>query len=535
MLQRQTQTAPFWRDQFETTPEDVDFLYNLLLDAQAPRPLPEITQALIAEYMRREDARLEHELKKGVIYQPKESYSVGQTVVFPTQDFAMGTVVGVRPGKNPEHGDFEVVSIEFAGSRTPREYAAGLTSPHRLNQAKGATLLNNEDLLSPMEIYNLYSDEIEESVLFALEEGPRHAQFVDIHGAWLLSDMLAEVHVGHLNIAEALIEMAGVPQTTEQLLAETDLDKNVSASMRSLSMAHALSNDARFDHVYVGGKPAWFLTRMEPEAVVSTPALLRHTPQRYNRALLSVEMLQYEWELDDEWGESTLPSDMPSLVPNTTITLIYPHRRNGTLPLSGRTRAFFPVADGGRSLVTLIDGRWGTRYQGWVVPEGRYVAGLSKWMADHQIPAGAFITLERTNVPGELVVDFRTRRAKREWARFASADLEGNALRLEMNKIQVACEYDEQLIVHADDAQIAGLDTLRAQMENADISLAAIVEQVVPELTKLNPQGSVHAKSVYAAVNIVRRVAPGPVFHALMSSRSFRDAGNGLFALAMTE
>ncbi len=347
--------------------------------------------------------------------------------------------------------------------------------------------------------------------------------------------MLAEVHVGHLNIAEAMIEVAGHPQDTMQLLAETDLDKNVSAPMRQLSLEHALSTDARFDLVYVAGKPAWYLTRMEPEAVVSTPPLLRHTPQRYNRALLSVEMLQFEWELDDEWGESTLPTDVPSLVPNTTVTLIYPHRRYGTLPLSGRTRAFFPVADGGRSLVTLIDGRWGTRYQGWVVPEGRYVAGLAKWMNDHQIPAGALITLERTNVPGELVVDFRTRRAKREWARFATADLENSALHLEMNKIQVACEYDEQLIVHADDAQIPALDQLREQMDAAATPLATIVEQVVPELTKLNPQGSVHAKSVYAAVNIVRRVAPGPVFHALLSSRNFRDVGNGLFALAMTE
>ncbi len=183
MLQRQTQTAPFWRDQFETTPEDVDYLYNLLADAEAPLPLAELTKALIAEYMRRENSRLENELRKGVIYQPREHLTVGQSVVFPTQDFAMGTVVAVRPGKNPEHGEFEVASIEFAGSRTPREYAAGLQTPHRLNQSNGADLLNTEDLLSAAEIYNLYRDEIEESVLFALEEGPRHEQFVDIHGA----------------------------------------------------------------------------------------------------------------------------------------------------------------------------------------------------------------------------------------------------------------------------------------------------------------------------------------------------------------
>jgi hypothetical protein len=62
--------------------------------------------------------------------------------------------------------------------------------------------------------------------------------------------------------------------------------------------------------------------------------------------------------------------------------------------------------------------------------------------------------------------------------------------------------------------------------------LAEIVDQIVPELTKLNPQGTTHAKSVYSAVNIVRRVAPGPIFYTLMSNRRFRDAGGGLFALA---
>ena len=34
------------------------------------------------------------------------------------------------------------------------------------------------------------------------------------------------------------------------------------------------------------------------------------------------------------------------------------------------------------------------------------------------------------------------------------------------------------------------------------------------------------------AVNVVRRTPPGPVFHALISNRRFRDVGNGLFALS---
>lgn len=533
VLQRQTQTAAFWRDQFVATREDSEFLYNLLLDAQAPQPLSSLTRALIAEYLRRETARLEQEMAKGAIYLPRERYKAGQTLVFPALDFALGQVTSVRPGKNPEHGDFEVLRVEFAGSRSPREYASNLQTPHRLNQINGAELLGARNLLKPDEIYALYTSEIESAVLEALRNGPRHNDFAEVQGRWLLRDMLADVNIGHMNIAEAMIEVAGQPLSTEQLLHEMDLDKNVAPAMRGLSLDRALAQDERFASVYQDSKPAWYLRRLEPNEIVATPPLLLHHSYSYPRAHLSVELLQFEWELDDEWGESTLPSDMPGLVPSTSITLLYPHRRHGTLPLSGRTRAFLtqPGESGaGVSLITLVDGRWGARYQGWVDHEKRFVAGLGKWMEDHQIPAGAYITLERTPKGGEVVVDFRTRRAKREWARVAMPDLEHGMLGFEMSKVQVACEYDEQLIVA--DSGADAIDALRVAIEAQGIGLQALVEQIVPELTKLNPQGNVHAKSVYAAVNMVRRVAPGPIFHALISSNKFRDLGSGFFALA---
>jgi hypothetical protein len=150
-------------------------------------------------------------------------------------------------------------------------------------------------------------------------------------------------------------------------------------------------------------------------------------------------------------------------------------------------------------------------------------------MDDHQVPVGAMITLERSTTAGEIIVDFRTRRPKREWARIATANLAENRLSFEMNKVQVSCEYDEYLIVAEENR--ADLDALALQMDKTQVDIAQIVAQVVPELTKLNPQGTAHAKSVYSAVNMVRRCAPGPVFYALISNRRFRDLGNGQFAL----
>ncbi len=529
MLQRPTQTAAFWRDQFEVTADDAEFLYQLLLERQKPMRLDELAGALIAEYLRRENARIEQELGKGALYVPKQRYSVGQKIVFTALEFAVGEVIDVRPGQNPDHGEFDVIEVRFDNKQKPREFAAALQSPHRLNQVNGDRLLHDDALLSTDEIYRLYKAEIDESLLFALEESDRSASFVCVDGAWLLADMLAEVHVGHLNIAEAMIEMNGKPLSAEQLLAEVELDNNVSPTMRVTSLNYALGKDDRFARLNDDDGVLWFLRRMEPAEVQSVPMLLRHRPIPYNRALLSVEMLQLEWELDDEWGESSLSTEVPSVVPSTSLMLIYPHRRYGTLPLSGRTRSFFPQAESGVTPVTLMDGRWGARHEGWVVHEGRYVAGLAKWMEDHQIPVGAYITIERSTAPNEVVVDFRTRRPKREWARIAQADLDNAALIFEMNKVQVACEYDETMIVAEQNP--GALDQLAALVQQRGIDVTQIVAQVTPELIKLNPQGTVHAKSVYSAVNMILRTPPGPVFFALLSNRRFRDVGNGMFAL----
>ena len=103
-------------------------------------------------------------------------------------------------------------------------------------------------------------------------------------------------------------------------------------------------------------------------------------------------------------------------------------------------------------------------YTGWVVHEGRYVTGLAKWMDDHTLPVGAYITLERTPTPNEIIVDFRTRRPKREWARIATPELDDLRLTFEMNKIQVACEYDEAMIVA--DADPEAIDDLRRQPQS---------------------------------------------------------------------
>ena len=78
-------------------------------------------------------------------------------------------------------------------------------------------------------------------------------------------------------------------------------------------------------------------------------------------------------------------------------------------------------------MITFIDGRWGKRFTGWVVPDGRYVCGLSQWYEEHGIPVGGHVVLERTENPAEVMIDLKPHRSKREWVRVAR--VEGDQLK----------------------------------------------------------------------------------------------------------
>jgi hypothetical protein len=50
-------------------------------------------------------------------------------------------------------------------------------------------------------------------------------------------------------------------------------------------------------------------------------------------------------------------------------------------------------------------------------------------------------------------------------------------------------------------------------------------------MSKLTPQGHVHAQELYAALNIVRRVPPAPLFALLASKPEFTHVGDLHFRL----
>lgn len=526
MIQRKTQTAEYWQG-FVLSPADREFLHNLLLDAEQPIPTAALAEALIGEHCRREESALRAELGRGVIYQPKKRFAIGDTVLFPALDFRLGTVTEVRPGRNPEYGEFEVIAVDFGPDRRPREFAAGLTAPHKLNVSTPELLISGS-AEPPARLLTTVAATLPAALRTQLAQ---HRDFAVFEDRWLLRSQLAEIHVGHLNIAEAAIEMRGAPVETPALLAELELPAEIRPDILAFSLNSALNADDRFDQVGPGDKRCWILRRMEPAEALETPLALRYTPIPYDRNLVAHDLLQVEWELDDEWSDDIIaePAAARAALPTTTLLLTYPHLVSGTLPLNKHTRPFFPQGRGERTIVTLIDGRWGQRFTGWVVHAGRYVAGLRPWFEQHKLPAGAYIVLERRDQSGEIVVDFKPKRMRREWMR--KAQVVDGKIDIQLRKGEVACEYDETMIIG--DERPDEIARLRAAPAFAERPLDQIVYEIFIDLAGLSQSGSVHAKTVYSAVNLVRRCPPGPIFATLTRDDRIQEIGAGLYRLAV--
>jgi hypothetical protein len=373
--------------------------------------------------------------------------------------------------------------------------------------------------LTPDEVIERYGPAIREKLAGALEA---QDEFVTVARKWFLKSLLPEVNIGHLNLAEAILDVqSGGPLPTEGLLKDVGLPEEINAHLQVFALDYALQRDERFDEVGPTGEVMWFLRRLEPPNVVTPPKRLGYRAIPYDPRLLNAEAQRLEQELGDEL--STLPPP-PIAEDEVVLTLTYPHRRSGTLPLSARLAPIFPTARvAPRVRFTFIDGRTGQQMPGWVVRHNRYVYGLEEWYSRYKLPVGGYVRVRRGKEPGTVMVDYQGNRPKREWIRVA-APL-GNRLTFELQKREIAPEYDELMIVGIDDPE--PIDALTQRLDEQGRSLARLLADLVPELAKLNPQGAVHAKTIYSAVNILRRTPPGPVFAELISRPAFVSVGGG--------
>jgi hypothetical protein len=230
-------------------------------------------------------------------------------------------------------------------------------------------------------------------------------------------------------------------------------------------------------------------------------------------------------EIDDELSD---PEDISPASPDAqeaTIVLNYPHWRVGALPLTPKTLPFFPTSNYNPVRFEFIDGRTGDSFPGWTVLNGQYVFGLDAWYQKNKLPVGAYIEIKRTEDPLRIIVDYRATRMQREWVR--ETGVANHQLTFRMNTQAISCEYDELMIVA--DPEPEKIDLLWIEVEEKQLSLYHILCQLFPELSKLNPQSTVHVKTIYSAVNVIRRFAPGVIFQELGRHACFIPMNHGYY------
>ncbi|OGO11970.1 MAG: hypothetical protein A2Y53_01605 [Chloroflexi bacterium RBG_16_47_49] len=497
----------YW-DTFELTDEDREFIYNFLLEVETPLTSPELLSALVNERIRQEKLALEKQRTLGGdIYLPANTYKTKQDLVFPAFGWQHAWVTGIRPGLNPAMGDFEVIQVKFDNNET-KEFASNIPD-HYLNQPQQISIEGSS--LDEDSVLANHGDKLLETINSDLT---KNQEFVRIAGKWFPRALLVDINVGHLNLVEAILDMAGGgPSLTQPLLEQVGLAANSNSKLVEFSLDHALQEDPRFDEIGPAGEIQWFLNRLEPEGVLQIPTYLRYQPLEYDPSLLTAEMLELERKLDDEL--SSIKGKYP-VVNEVQLSLTFPHWRAGTLPLTARINHLFPTAyEAPRIRFLLVDGDTGQKFPGWVVRANHYVFGLKEWYKSHSLMPGSFVRVKRGKNPGEVIVQCDSQRGSREWVRTVLVGSDGGIVFAMLKQITTAA-YDERMAIAIPDPE--GLDTAWKQIQKDRVPFERIVVNTVRDLAKLNPQSHVHASELYTAVNIIRRCPPGPIL-ALLASR----------------
>jgi hypothetical protein len=511
----------YW-ETFELQERDIEYLYNYLLELETPLTPQELVAILVKERISQEIQSIKSQrVSGGDIYLPKNHFVVGQKLVFPALNWQRGEVLGVRPGRNPDMEAFEVISAHMQ-SGEEREFAAGLAD-HTLNQP--LEMAQQDELLEPQVVLARYGEDLEtklEAGLLAYAVNSHPSAFVKIAGRWFPRSLLVDINVGHLNLAEAVLDMAGGgPLNTNQLVDQVELAGQANENLLEFSLDLALQEDGRFDEIGPAGEVMWFLKRLEPEDVQEAPLYLRYNAVDYNRGLLTQQMIDLERELDDELSlaaEKIIHED------EVVIRLIYPHWRAGTLPLSNRVRHIFPTAyESPRIRFFMIDRDSKDQFPAWVVREKRYVSGLSQWYQKHGLMPGGLVRIRRGKKPGEVIIAADTQRSSRDWIRTVLVGSDGGIVFAMLKQI-ISAAYDERMAIAIPDVE--ALDGVWTRMQKERQPFERVVTDMVRELAKLNPQSHVHASELYAAVNVVRRSPPGPILALLSSSKKFVHVGD---------
>lgn len=508
----------FWQS-YTVSEKDLDSIYNFLLETERPLDKYSITKFIIDRTIKeQEELHKKEKLQGGRQYIPSQKYSKGDSLVFPQLNWKSGKVVSVRNGKNPEFPELEVIDVQMEAKQTI-SFAANL-SQHRLNEP---ILEVKDQLLDAEYVITTYGQVLAEKVTGVLSN---NKDVVCIARQYFPRALVVDIGIGHLNLCEAVLEMAqGGPLTTADLIEQVELPTDVNIALTEFSLNLALAEDGRFDEVGPAGVTMWFLKRLEPAEVQSPPISLKYTGEVLDPVQIEAETGLTSLGVCDELEPTNEcePSD------SVSISLSFPHWRAGTIPLTNQLKDFFPTAyETPRIQFNFKDGNSKDLFSGWVVRPGKYIYGLRNWYEQMGTIPGSIVTISRSEVPGEVIIRTTKNKNSKDWIRTVLVGADGGVV-FALLKHVISCTFDDRMAIVVPD--VASVDAIWTNSTKQRQPVEKVVLNMMRELGKLNAQGQIHAQELYAAVNVVKRTPPSVILKTLYLEPWAKHLGDLYFRL----
>ena len=521
MIQNNNLPDTDWLESFSLQSQDYDYLINLLLEAGTPWSTEEVVLVLLNNKLKQEqekNAILSPDKGLAQAYSPIETYKSGQKVYFPLLDGLSGEVMSIRNGHSPDRSDFEVMQV-LCEDHITREFAISL-NPSDVSDNFNYTNNGDADPLSEFakQILQKNTPMLENKIQADLLE---YSELVRLSGYWFPVDLLADINVGYLNLVEAALDLAdGRPLSTKELLHQIGITGESEEALLIFSLNYALQIDDRFEDVGPTGQVLWFLSSMKPRDIITSEKYLVCDMANCLVEPLTADMKILSMTLRDEFSENiaTEHADGP-----VEVVLTYPHLKAGTLPLSAHTAHVFPSAlVSPRVKITFVDGLSGESFPGWVAQKERFVWGMGPLYKRYDVISGARITISPGSDLSQSIVHVDRRNPIKEWVR--TLLVEDGRFYIELRKRDISVGYVEENMICVEDS--SGVKDLCEQLLHNGVTLEKIVERTFRELSKLTPQGNVHAHTLYSAVNVIRRIPPEPILVVLCGDSCYKHVGD---------
>jgi len=154
---------------------------------------------------------------------------------------------------------------------------------------------------------------------------------------------------------------------------------------------------------------------------------------------------------------------------------------------------------------------------------------LREWFEAQDLIPGSVVEVSKTDQPGVIRVRAQKKHTNKEWIKTLLIGSDNGFVLLLQRQPISAGFYDRMAIKILD---LNSLDTIWKDRQSKKIPLEKDILRMANELARLNNQSHVHFTDLYAAINLVRRVAPHELLQALETHENIKYIGDNYYHLA---